>query len=162
MSINPQFHVLNVAECEALLAAHHVGRLAYTFRDRLDIAPVHYVYRDGWIYGRTGPGAKMDIVAHHPWVAFEVDEVDALFRWRSVVVHGRIEILDPDGTPHDRERYEIGLAAVRSLSPAALLVDDPSPHRDIIFRLPTSEMTGRAATDDSVSAASVADTAPGA
>ena len=161
MSINPQFHILNVAECEALLAAHHVGRLAYTFRDRVDIAPVHYVYREGWIYGRTGSGAKVDVLAHHPWVAFEVDEVDALYRGRSVVVHGRIEMLDPDGTPPDRERYEIGLAAVRSLSPAALTLDDPSPLRDILFRLPTHEMTGRAATDDGADTVPVSDPASG-
>ncbi len=142
-----QFHVMSTAECEELLASQYVGRLAYSFRDRVDIAPVHYVYRDGWIYGRTGLGTKVEVLAHHPWVAFEVDRIDSLYRWRSVVVRGRIEIPDPDGIAQEREHYEIGVAAMRSLVPTAFSENDPTPGRDMVFRLPTHEMTGRAAAE---------------
>jgi uncharacterized protein len=146
MSEFPTFHVLDQAECEALLASQHVGRLAFAFRDRVDIEPVHYVYYGGNIYGRTQYGTKVDVLAHHPWVAFEVDKVEGMFRWRSVVVHGRIEFPDPLGVVAEQERYQEGVAAFRTLLPTAFTEVDPTPARDLIFILPIAEITGRSAT----------------
>lgn len=146
MSQEPFIRPLDRIECEALLATQQVGRLAYAFRDRVDIEPLHYVYVDGWIYGRTQLGTKTNVLAHHPWVAFEVDEVRDLFHWRSVVVHGRIEFPDPDGPVVEFERYEKAVAAFRKLVPAAFTGDDPTPRRELVFALPVTEMTGRAAT----------------
>ncbi len=146
MSTSPTFSVLTTAQCHALLASQHVGRIAFTFRDRVDIEPVHYVYRDGWIWGRTQHGTKVNILAHHPWVAFEVDHVEALFTWRSVVVRGRVEFPDPEGSVQEQERYAAGVDAFRSLVPAAFTENDPTPDRDLIFMLPADELEGRAAS----------------
>lgn len=146
MSHSPTFSVLTVTACHDLLASQHVGRLAFTFRDRVDIEPVHYVFRDGCIWGRTQFGTKVQILAHHPWVAFEVDRIEALFTWESVVVHGRIEFPDPDGSAQERQRHAAGVAAFRSLVPAAFTPDDPTPGRTLVFMLPVAEMEGRAAS----------------
>jgi nitroimidazol reductase NimA-like FMN-containing flavoprotein (pyridoxamine 5'-phosphate oxidase superfamily) len=142
----PDFHVLDRAECEALLTSQHVGRLAFSFRDRVDIEPMHYVYANGHIYGRTQYGTKVNVLAHHPWIAFEVDEITALFEWRSVVVHGRIEFPDPDGSPHDVERCAQAVERFRTLVPTAFQGDDPTPARELAFVIAVQEMTGRAAT----------------
>jgi nitroimidazol reductase NimA-like FMN-containing flavoprotein (pyridoxamine 5'-phosphate oxidase superfamily) len=141
----PTFHQLDRRECEALLAAHHVGRLAYSFRDKVDIEPIHYVFADGHVYGRTQFGAKVNVLAHHPWVAFEVDDVREVFHWRSVVVHGRIMFPDPAGSPTDIEDYERGVAAFQRLVPTAFTEHDPTPHRELVFVLKIQEITGRAA-----------------
>jgi uncharacterized protein len=146
MSRMPTFSVLTTAECHALLASQYVGRLAFTFRDRVDIEPVHYVFRDGRIWGRTQHGTKVQVLAHHPWVAFEVDKVDALFTWQSVVVHGRVEFPDPDGSVQDQEKFAAGVEAFRSLVPEAFTPDDPTPDRDLVFLLPLHDVEGRAAT----------------
>jgi uncharacterized protein len=145
MTIMPTFSVLTTAECQALLASQNVGRLAFTFRDRVDIEPVHYVYEQGYIWGRTQHGTKVQILAHHPWVAFEVDKVDALFTWQSVVVHGRVEFPDPDGSVQDQERYALGVQAFQSLVPDAFGPHDPTPDRDLVFMLPVDDMQGRSA-----------------
>lgn len=145
MGAKPVFSALTRAECDALLASQHVGRLAFTFRDRVDIEPIHYVYRDGWIWGRTQHGTKVEVLAHHPWVAFEVDRVDDLFTWQSVVVHGRMQFPDPDGTEQDQGRYAKGVEAFRTLVPDAFAVGDPTPSRDLVFMLPVTEIEGRAA-----------------
>jgi len=146
MRQEPQFHVLDRAESEALLANHHVGRLAFSFRDRVDIEPVHYVFREGWIYGRTQFGTKVAVLAHHPWVAFEVDQVEDTFCWQSVVVHGRIDFPDPVGSPQDKTRYERAVTAFRTLIPEALTELDPTPARDLVFAISVQEIAGRAAT----------------
>jgi len=142
----PDLHVLDRAECEALLTSQHVGRLAFSFRDRVDIEPMHYVYANGHIYGRTQYGTKVNVLAHHPWVAFEVDEITALFEWRSVVVHGRIEFPDPDGSPHDVRRRAQAVERFRTLVPSAFQADDPTPARELAFVIAVQQMTGRAAT----------------
>lgn len=142
----PVFHVLDRAECEALLTSQHVGRLAFSFRDRVDIEPIHYVYANGHIYGRTQYGTKVNVLAHHPWIAFEVDEVKALFEWRSVVVHGRIEFPDPDGSPRDVERFGQAVEMFRSLVPTAFDAADPTPARELAFVIAVQDMAGRAAT----------------
>lgn len=146
MTTSPTFSVLTTAECHELLASQIVGRMAFTFRDRVDIEPVHYVYRDGRIWGRTQQGTKVNVLAHHPWVAFEVDEVKALFSWRSVVVRGRVEFPDPNGATHEREQFAAGVDAFRTLVPDAFTDRDPTPDRDLIFMLPAAELTGRCAT----------------
>lgn len=142
----PTFRELTRDECVALLDRHQVGRLAFSRRERLDMEPIHYVHLDGWLYGRTQPGTKLDVLLHNRWVAFEVDEVDALFEWRSVVVKGGLYLLRPEGSDVERERYTQGIAAVRRLVPEAFTPDDPLPERAVLFRIHVDELHGRAAT----------------
>ena len=73
-------------ECAAMLSMHHVGRLAFHLNDRVDIEPVHYVWADGWVYGRAASGAKLQSLPYSPWVAFEVDDSTEHFACRSVVL----------------------------------------------------------------------------
>ena len=142
----PTFRELSRADCEKILERNHVGRVAFTFHDHVDIEPVHYVYADGWLHGRTSPGAKIAALRHHPWVAFEVDEIEGLFDWCSVVVHGAVIIPDPDRSPGDREAYEQTLAHVRSLVPESLTSNDPAPERFLPYRIHVDTLTGRAAS----------------
>ena len=146
MTPRPQFSTLSREECEILLAGHRIARLAYSHKDRVDIEPIHYVYAAGWIYMRTQPGTKLSTIVHNPWVAIEVDESEALFDWQSVVVHGRLELLD-DG-PHDkaRARHAEAVAALRTLVPTAFTADDPTPDRTIIGAIYVDTIQGRRAT----------------
>ena len=145
MMLAPRFFTLDDAGCEALLAGHQVGRMAFTFRNRVDIVPVHYVYRDRWIYGRLEYGAKTEVLSHHPWVAFEVDAVRALFDWESVVVHGRVAFPEADGPPAEQARHTRAVELIRTLIPGAFTEADPTPSRGLVFVLPVTEWTGRAA-----------------
>ena len=146
MRVLPEFRELSTDECETVLARNHVCRIAYSFHDRVDIEPVHYVYDDGWLYGRTEPGAKLATIAHHRWVSIEVDEIDGLFEWRSVVARGAFYLLDPDGHTESRELYARALALLRKLVPSAMRDGDPAPFRRVVFRIALDEMRGRAAS----------------
>jgi hypothetical protein len=142
----PQFRELSKSECGELLERNQSGRIAYTFRDRVDIEPISYVYADGWIYGRTAPGSKMVTIRHQAWVAFEVDEIEGRYDWRSVVVHGSMHVLDPNGGDRDREAYAAAVDVIRTAEENALTPSDPAPHRHELFRVYVDEMTGRAAS----------------
>jgi uncharacterized protein len=141
----PSFVELPHADAVALLERNHVGRIAYAFHDRVDIEPIGYVYRDGWIYLRTSPGAKLATLHHHQWIAFQVDDVQSPFDWQSVVVHGTTYFLDPNRGPHDRTEYDAALDVIRSIDPGALTERDLTPERTHLFRVHAGEITGRQA-----------------
>jgi hypothetical protein len=146
----PHLRDLNVTEIEALLRRNHIGRLGFIDLDgRVEIVPIHYVFGDGWIYGRTSSGTKIDSLSRNWWVAFEVEEVDGLFDWRSVVVHGGFYGLAADGPNREIERYQEALDALRSLLPSTFAEDDPVPFRTIVFGIAVQEVTGRAASTGS-------------
>lgn len=142
----PAFRELDREASDAVLAAHHVGRIVYSFRGRVDIEPISYVYADGWIHGRTAPGTKLTTLRHHPWVAFEVDEAEGPFDWRSVVVHGTFYHRAADGPPSERETFQRALAALRGSMPETLTATDPVPSRTVVFGIFADDVTGRAAT----------------
>lgn len=143
---HPHFRELTRTECEALLARHHVGRMAFSLHDRVDIEPLHYVFADGWLYGRTSIGTKISMLEHHPWVAFEVDEHEGLFDWRSVVVKGAFYRVDSEESPFGEDPVMArGVALLRSLLPETLTAGDPVPFRRTVFRIHLDEVTGRAA-----------------
>jgi nitroimidazol reductase NimA-like FMN-containing flavoprotein (pyridoxamine 5'-phosphate oxidase superfamily) len=61
---------------------------------------VHYVYDDGAIVFRTGPGTKLNAAANGDVLAFEVDTYDAASGWGwSVMVLGRATVLTTEQTP---------------------------------------------------------------
>ncbi len=141
----PTFRELSPAECEAFLRRQLVGRFALSHKDRVDIVPIHFVYDDGWIYGRTAAGMKLEMVTHNRWVAFEADEVKGLFDWQSVVIKGGLYLLRSEGSDHERALYEKGVTLMRTIIPEAMTPADPLPERAILFRIHADEITGRAA-----------------
>ena len=139
-------HDLDRPAIDAILARNRVGRIAFSHRDRVDIEPIHYVYDAGWVYARTSHGTKLATVARNRWVAFEVDEVDSLYEWRSVVAHGAVYVIEHDDSPSSREMWTHAVKLLRRLIPETLTARDPTPERDVLFRIPVQEVTGRSAT----------------
>lgn len=143
---SPTFRDLTPDECAALLARNRVMRLAYSFRNRVDIEPVHYAYADGWVYVRTAAGTKLETILHHPWVAFEVDEVEDTFEWRSVVGHGSFLLLERDGAELVARAWERAIASLRSIVPETWASSDPVAFRNVVFGIHVNELRGRAAS----------------
>jgi hypothetical protein len=142
----PVFARLTARECNALLRRNHVGRIAFLNDGLVDIEPVHFVASSSWLLMRSAEGTKLEAFAHSPYVAFEVDEVDGPFDWRSVVVHGTIYVMADQGGRFDREFYRHSLAALRAFVPGVLTADDPTPFRDTIYGLHMDRVTGRMGT----------------
>ena len=141
----PFFTVLDrFQQCEAILARNRVGRIGFALQDRVSIVPVHYVYEDGWIYGRTAAGGKLRELLRNRRVVFEIDEYTQLFEWRSVVVRGPLYIIEPGTTAADATIHAKAVSLMRSLVQLALGESDPVPFRDQLFRIRVVEISGRA------------------
>jgi uncharacterized protein len=145
----PVFSAMSERESRALLRRNRVGRLCFLNEGQPDVAPVHYVTGDDWIFIRSAPGTKMEAIAHHPYVAFEVDEFDDTFDWRSVVARGTIYLLPGDATQMERKELDRAIRALRAFVPATLTADDPTPARDIVYGIHVDMLTGRMAEPES-------------
>jgi len=83
---------LSEDECEALLSAMPVGRVAFVFAAQPIVLPVNYRYAEGEILFRTFTGQKFHAAKTQQAVSFEIDEWDEELRtgW-SVLVKGHAE-----------------------------------------------------------------------
>jgi nitroimidazol reductase NimA-like FMN-containing flavoprotein (pyridoxamine 5'-phosphate oxidase superfamily) len=140
------FRDLERDEIEKVLLRNKVGRLAFSFHDRVDIQPIHYIYERGWLYGRTSEGDKIAALTHNQWIAFEVDEVKDVFEWTSVVVHGSFWILHPRGSAHAEELWVKAAELVSKIVPGSLTDTDPVSFRQTLFRIAVSDVRGREAS----------------
>jgi nitroimidazol reductase NimA-like FMN-containing flavoprotein (pyridoxamine 5'-phosphate oxidase superfamily) len=142
----PEIRDLTKSEVQDLLRRNNVGRVAFIHRRSVEIRPVHYAWTSRWLFGRTSPGEKLNILERYRWVAFEVDEIDGPLDWRSVIVRGTFYQLEPEGSVHDRRLYNRALRTIRNHAPAALTDDDPVAFRSRLFGIAIDSATGRSAS----------------
>lgn len=134
-------------QCRVVLERNHVGRIAFVHASTVDIQPIGYVATGDWIFFRTEYGTKQEALAHNPWVAFEVDEVKGPFDWVSVVAHGTVYTLEPDGAEVEQREYARAIGALRAAMPAVFTDADPTPQRALVYGLHVDRMAGRMARD---------------
>jgi uncharacterized protein len=122
---------LGHAECEQLLRAGLVGRVAACTPDGPHIIPVNYAMTDDAIVLRTTPYSLLGSHARGSVLALEVDQFDYEYqRGWSVVARGRVEaIVDADELD----------AVRRSWHPDSWA----SGRRTLYLRLRWTELTGR-------------------
>jgi len=125
-----------------LLGRHHVGRMAFSLHDRLSIVLVNFVYSEGWIYARMEAGAELITVLHNKWVAFEADEVDGVYDWRTVTVNGSVQFLSDGPTANASRDFETAARLIQSVVPTALTRADPMPSRVQLFRIHVDHLRG--------------------
>lgn len=141
----PVFTALTPDECQTVLARNHVGRLAFVTKNMVDIEPVHYAAADSWLFVRSAGGSKLEALAHNPFVAFEVDEIEGTFDWRSVVARGTIYVVSEIESRIGRAELDHAVTALRTFVPETLARDDPTPFRTTVYGVHVDQLTGRRA-----------------
>jgi uncharacterized protein len=84
---------LNEAQIEQVLRSEVVGRLGCHAHGRTYVVPVTYAYDGGCIYGHSAEGMKVRLMRANPNVCFEVDNMESMANWRSVIAWGVYEEL---------------------------------------------------------------------
>lgn len=126
-------NTLHPDEIESVLHRHHVGRLACIVAGEPYVVPITYTYKEGFIYGHTMPGQKLDAMRGEPRVSFEVDERWEAETWRSVVVRGVFEELTAE------DDHGTALAALHGADPDT----SQAAGSGVVFRIRPTEKTGR-------------------
>jgi len=85
--------VLNMSGIEQLLLGQMLGRIGCHFGDKIYIVPISYAYDGEYVYFHTHEGLKIDCMRKNPKVCFEVDHLQDMANWQSVIAWGEFEEL---------------------------------------------------------------------
>jgi nitroimidazol reductase NimA-like FMN-containing flavoprotein (pyridoxamine 5'-phosphate oxidase superfamily) len=144
--------VLSEQEIDRLLRSEVVGRIGCSVEGRSYVVPVTYAYDGEAIYGHTAEGMKVRMMRQNPAVCFEVDHMDSMVSWRSVIVRGRYEELRGTAAAHamgvlmDRllplvPSETAGLP--RDVQPSEVHRADVAGRHVVVYRILVEEKTGR-------------------
>lgn len=87
---------LNQSEIETVLHRQSIGRIGYHADGKVHIVPVVYAYDGVRILCHSREGQKIRAMRANPNVCFEVEQIDDLTNWQSVVAWGTYEELTGD------------------------------------------------------------------
>lgn len=87
---------LTKTQIDAVLRDGTVGRIGVTAEGRTYVVPITYVYDGGAVYGHSVLGQKIRMMRVSPDVGFEVDDIQDMANWKSVIARGRYEELSGD------------------------------------------------------------------
>jgi hypothetical protein len=87
---------LRPGEITRVLRDGTVGRIGAHDGGRTYVVPVTYVYDGDAVYGHSTFGQKIRMMRRNPNVCFQVDEIDGMANWRSVIAQGTYEELRGD------------------------------------------------------------------
>jgi nitroimidazol reductase NimA-like FMN-containing flavoprotein (pyridoxamine 5'-phosphate oxidase superfamily) len=111
---------LNDAEIEGLLKRQVIGRIACHSDGETYIVPTNYIYDGTYIISHSAVGKKIEMMRKNPDVCFEVEEIQSIFRWQTVIAWGKYEEITE---PVERGRAMQGL--IHKIMP---LVTEPDGH----------------------------------
>ena len=128
---------LDAAQCEDVLRTEVIARIGCMSDGRVYVVPVTYVY------GHAMDGAKLRAMRANPQVCVEVEQVDNLSNWRSVIAWGTFE--ECDGADWDAG---FAMLAKRIMPLLTLPKDQPPPDLSVlrsgsVYRIRVERMTGR-------------------
>lgn len=143
------FGDLSAEDCEQFLHENIYGRIGCHAFGKTYIVPISYAYQNGVFYCHTFEGQKLDMMRSNPAVCFEVDQIDNMGNWKSVIAHGTFKELE--GT--EREK---GIDILMDRTTSAVVSETvkitpqwPFPEKNyenvtgIIFSITIEEKTGR-------------------
>jgi nitroimidazol reductase NimA-like FMN-containing flavoprotein (pyridoxamine 5'-phosphate oxidase superfamily) len=142
---------LSSTEIEELLSGEVIARLGCHAGGRTYVVPVTYAYDGEALIIQSADGLKVRMMHQNPLVCVEVDHIDDLANWRSVIAWGRFEELfgDAAGSAFAVLHQRLRPFAVSETMPArALLREGETPVRSgnghaSIYRIRLLNKTGR-------------------
>lgn len=85
---------LSNGEIEKLLTSNVIGRIGCYANQKMFVVPITYIYDEGYVIGHTIEGLKISILRQNPECCFEVDVMENIANWQSVIAWGTFEELE--------------------------------------------------------------------
>lgn len=133
---------LTASQVEDLLRSEVVARIGCISEGRVYVVPVSYAYDGTYVWGHGMDGAKLRAMRANPEVCVEVEHVDDMSNWRSVIAWGSYEEC------HGDDRAAGMALLVERIMP--LLTFPPHQHPDpagpkhgTVYRIRLTSKTGR-------------------
>jgi nitroimidazol reductase NimA-like FMN-containing flavoprotein (pyridoxamine 5'-phosphate oxidase superfamily) len=142
--------ILSDQEIMNVVSNSVVGRLGCHADGKTYVVPISFAYDSGYIYARTFEGMKIEMMRKNPEVCFQVDDMQSMADWKSVILWGAFEELKKKA---DREMgLKILLSRILPNVSSETVKFTPewpfasgnlSEIEGIVFRIRVREMSGR-------------------
>ena len=150
------FDTLSNKQIVDVISNNFVGRLGCHADGKTYVVPVSYAYDGDYIYIRSFEGMKLAMMRKNPKVCFQVDKMESMADWESVIIWGTFEELT---NSKEREKgLKILLSRILpnvSTNMVKMTPEWPFPTNDfaridgIVYRIHIEEITGRCEKIDS-------------
>lgn len=137
---------LSKTQIDHVLASQPVGRIGCHADGLTYVVPVAYAYDGDYVYAHSRVGLKIGMMRKNPNVCFQVDMIEGLATWRSVILQGVFEELKTSAAQAKAfERLKERLSPLVT-SAAAKPVQPPpgeKKQRPVFFRIRITSSSGR-------------------
>ncbi|HTN20478.1 MAG TPA: pyridoxamine 5'-phosphate oxidase family protein [Pelobium sp.] len=106
--------ILENNDCKSLLQENYWGHIAYIDGDKPFIIPTTYYYDliKNTIIAYSAPGHKIDSFRVRSKVCLQIDQVNSINNWKSVLVHGKFEELYGAEAKYELHNFATGVKAI--------------------------------------------------
>ncbi len=142
---------LSKTQIDQVLDSQVVGRIGCYADGKVLVVPVTYAFDGAYIYAHSKEGMKIKMMRKNPKVCFEVDVMDNMANWRSVILWGEYEELKTSGSQEkgmkiltDRLLPLVASETIRSDEHHSMrpqMVE--KEQKAIVYRIKITERTGR-------------------
>lgn len=135
-----------------VLNSQTIGRIACIDEGKLYVVPISYAFEHGYIYGHSMYGLKIKIMRNNPRVCFQVDDIENMTNWRSVIAWGEYEEMK------EEDGYQSGMKILNNRLAPFITSAAVRPHQEneniqynyvekgmkvLVFRIKILEQSGR-------------------
>lgn len=137
-------------QIDFVLHGQYVGRIGCYADNNVYVVPVTFAYDSRYVYVTSKEGLKVEMMRKNPKVCFEVDIIENMANWRSVILRGEFQELNDE-----RERKKAlkvlsekvmplitseTVKPLRQTMSPEMVVKERKP---IVYRILITEKTGR-------------------
>jgi nitroimidazol reductase NimA-like FMN-containing flavoprotein (pyridoxamine 5'-phosphate oxidase superfamily) len=132
---------LSEEESYTLLRSQRLARLGCIAGAEPYVVPINYVFEDRSVLSHTLPGRKLTAMREHPRICVQVDDIEDLCTWKSVIAYGRYEEIVE---PAERSRaMNCLLSLFPNLTPVeSRIAEDAGSPTPVVFRIRLDSITG--------------------
>ncbi len=136
---------MTTEEVETFIAQQCVMRIGCNVDGRTHVVPTAYAYKDGALYSFSHEGLKLRMMRANPRVCVEIDAIQHLGAWTSVICQGTFEELEADEKRLGSEIAMKRLAEIISDAESVRRLEEAMRQEPeaIVFRIRLEEKTGK-------------------
>jgi nitroimidazol reductase NimA-like FMN-containing flavoprotein (pyridoxamine 5'-phosphate oxidase superfamily) len=149
------FGNLDEEAIEAVLHHQFIGRIGCHVNDLTYVVPVSYVYDGDYVYGHAEEGMKINMMRLNPKVCFEVDMMENMAQWQSVITWGSFEEVTDKNEREEALKKLLNRELPKVASKTAQLTPNWPFHPidlnsigGVVFRIKLNLRTGRHESSD--------------
>lgn len=142
---------LTEKQIDHVLYSEIIGRIGCYSDGDMYIVPVTYVYDKGYVYAHSKEGLKVQMMRTNPNVCFQVDAMENMTNWRSVILWGHYEELSTEA--EQKAGMNIMLDRLTPFMTSETVRPSPAPSsrpgfverglKAVVYRIKVLKRTGR-------------------